>query len=102
MNGVIYTDQATAIADYQAYADYEYSGGVAAAQSFIAAARYLLLVRPNEVGNQGANVTLNNATLQAEIDRARVYITRMSSAAPTVKILGVDSNFKGTGQAGLG
>jgi len=95
--GAPYSSIDAAIADYQTYQTYEYTGGVSAAQSFLAAALYLLLVRPDESGNQGANVKLNNAALQGEVDRARIYINRMNLVGGGVKIHGVDSAFRGHG-----
>ncbi len=90
-----YTTLAAAQADYLAYSGYEYNGGVASAEIFVQAAQALMVLRPDAIGNQGSTLAINNRTLQSEIDRARIYVYRMTRLAGGVKVLGTDSSFRG-------
>jgi hypothetical protein len=94
---VVYANQAAAFADYQAYRDYEFNGGVAAAQTFIGAIQALVQFRADSVGNQGSTVAMTeaNRALFAELDRARIYVNRANRVGGGVKTLGVDNSFRG-------
>jgi hypothetical protein len=89
-----YANQAAALADYQANVNYEYAKSVSMAQAFVTAGMCLLALRPDGAANRGTQLTINNRTIQSEIDRARIYINRVRRIG-SVKTLGVDSSFRG-------
>jgi hypothetical protein len=93
--GTVYASHAQALSDYQTYSTYESTASVADAQAFVSAAQYLLLTRPDQVGNNGHTLSINNTTLQKEIDRARIFINRMNGVGRGVKVLGADPTFRG-------